>query len=92
MRIIDEIMTYNGLLANEEELYEKMRIITNEANSRICQATGIPPILVFKREKEHLLLLTKIQQYQRKLIQMLYLNIKEIYILFLKISLIKISL
>lgn len=55
MRIIDEIMTYNGLLANEEELYEKMRIITNEANSRICQATGIPPILVFKREKEHLL-------------------------------------
>lgn len=55
MRIIDEIMTYNGLLANEEELYEKMRVITNEANSRICQATGVPPILVFKKEKEHLL-------------------------------------
>ena len=55
MRIIDEIMTYNGLLADEEELYEKMRIITNEANSRICQATGVPPILVFKKEKEHLL-------------------------------------
>ena len=55
MRIIDEIMTYNGLLNNEEELYEKMRLITNEANSRICQATGVPPILVFKKEKEHLL-------------------------------------
>ena len=55
MRIIDEIMTYNGLLANEEELYEKMSIITNEANSRICQATGLPPILVFEKEKEHLL-------------------------------------
>ena len=55
MRIIDEIMTYNGFLANEEELYEKMSVITNEANSRICQATGLPPILVFKKEKEHLL-------------------------------------
>ena len=55
MRIIDEIMNYNGLLDNEQQLYEKMQQITNEANSRICQATGIPPILVFKKEKEHLL-------------------------------------
>jgi len=55
MRVIDEIMSYNGLLDNEEQLYEKMQQITNEANSRICQATGLPPILVFKKEKEHLL-------------------------------------
>ena len=55
MRVIDEIMSYNGLLNNEEELNEKMQQITNEANSRICQATGLPPILVFKKEKEHLL-------------------------------------
>lgn len=55
MRVIDEIMTYNGLLNNEEELFEKMQEITNEANSRVCQAIGIPPILVFKKEKEHLL-------------------------------------
>lgn len=55
MRVIDEIMSYNGLLDTEEQLYEKMQQITNEANSRICQATGIPPILVFKKEKEHLL-------------------------------------
>lgn len=41
MRIIDEIMSYNGLLDNEEQLYEKIQQITNEANSRICQATGI---------------------------------------------------
>lgn len=32
MRIIDEIMSYNGLLDNEEQLYEKMQQITNEAN------------------------------------------------------------
>ncbi|WP_315078129.1 DDE-type integrase/transposase/recombinase [uncultured Clostridium sp.] len=55
MRVIDEIMIYNGMLENIEELYEKMSIITNEANSRVCQATGLPPILVFNKEKEHLL-------------------------------------
>lgn len=55
MRVIDEIMTYSGILANVEALYEKMTVITNEANSRVCQATGLPPILVFNNEKEHLL-------------------------------------
>lgn len=55
MRIIDEIMNYSGAVENLEELHEKMALITNEANSRICQATGLPPILVFKKEKEHLL-------------------------------------
>lgn len=55
MRVIDEIMTYNGILENVEELYEKMNLITNETNSRVCQATGLPPILAFNAEKEHLL-------------------------------------
>jgi len=54
MRIIDEIMNYNGILDNLAELHEKMSVITNEANSRVCQATGLPPILVFSKEKEHL--------------------------------------
>jgi Transposase and inactivated derivatives len=55
MRIIDEIMNYNGIVENLEELHKKMSIITSEANARICQATGLPPILVFSKEKEHLL-------------------------------------
>jgi hypothetical protein len=55
MRIIDEIMNYNGTLENLAELHEKMSVITNEANSRVCQATGLPLILVFGKEKEHLL-------------------------------------
>lgn len=59
MRVIDEIMIYNGVLENLQELYEKMNIITDEANSRVCQATGLPPILVFNKEKEHLLPLPK---------------------------------
>ncbi|WP_127837555.1 IS21 family transposase [Clostridium prolinivorans] len=55
MRIIDEIMNYNGIMENLEELHKKMSTITNEANSRICQATNLPPILVYNKEKEHLL-------------------------------------
>jgi len=55
MRIIDEIMNYNGKMKDLSELCGKMKQITDEANSRICQATGLPPALVFKREKEHLL-------------------------------------
>jgi len=47
-------MAYNGTLNNLEELHEKLEQITNEANSRICQGTGVPPILVYKKEKEHL--------------------------------------
>lgn len=54
MRIIDEIMNYNGVLENLAQLNEKMNTITNEANSRVCQATGLPPILIFSKEKEHL--------------------------------------
>lgn len=55
MKIIDEIMNYNGILTNLEELHEKMNMITNEANTRVCQATGLPPIIIFNKEKEHLL-------------------------------------
>lgn len=51
MRIIDEIMSYNGLLDNEEQLYEKIQQITNEANSRICQATGIHLFQCLKKRK-----------------------------------------
>ncbi len=55
MRVIEEILAYNGTLETMEELEEKLEMITNEANTRTCQATGLPPILVFKKEKEHLL-------------------------------------
>ena len=54
MKIIDEIYNYNGALSNFNELYEKVKIICKEANSRINQKTNLPPILVFQKEKEHL--------------------------------------
>jgi len=54
MRVVDEIMNYNSVVEDLQELNQKMNMITDEANSRICQATGLPPILVFSKEKEHL--------------------------------------
>jgi len=54
MRIIEEIMNYNGVLDSYEELYEKMTKINDEANLRVCQAINLPPTFVFKKEKEHL--------------------------------------
>ncbi len=55
MRIIEEILNYNGKLENLTELDNKLGIIEEEANSRICQGTGIPPILLYKKEKENML-------------------------------------
>lgn len=55
MKLIDEIMNYNGVLKDFEELENKLEQLNNEANARISQATGYAPVLVFKKEKEHLL-------------------------------------
>lgn len=55
MRIIDEILNYNGVLDNIEQLHKKLEQIIDEANLRVCQATDVPPIVFFKKEKEHLL-------------------------------------
>jgi len=55
MRIIDEIMNYNGKLKDLVELQNKLDKITEETNSRICQGTGYPPILVYSKEKEFML-------------------------------------
>lgn len=55
MKLIDEIMNYNGLLEDFTELEKKIEELNNEANGRISQATSYAPVLVFKKEKEHLL-------------------------------------
>ncbi len=55
MRIVDEIMTYNGVLMNYSELYEKLNEIVDEVNLRISQATNLPPCFLMEKEREHLL-------------------------------------
>jgi transposase len=55
MKLIDEIRAYSGTLNNLDELIDKLIQMNDEANSRISKATGLPPIFLFKKEKEHLL-------------------------------------
>lgn len=55
MKLLDEIMTYNGRLDDFEALEKLVETLNNEANSRISQGTGHFPVLVLKKEKEHLL-------------------------------------
>lgn len=54
MKLIDEIRTYNGVLKDLSELQEKLSKINDEANMRVSQATNLPPILLFKKEREEL--------------------------------------
>jgi hypothetical protein len=55
MKLVDEILTYNGKLKDYDELQEKLNELVDEANHRICQATNLPPIFVLEKEKEHLM-------------------------------------
>lgn len=55
MRLVDEILTYNGQLNDYEELQSKIKALLNEANHRICQATNLPPVFLLEKEREHLL-------------------------------------
>ncbi|MCT4545214.1 MAG: hypothetical protein N4A63_16910 [Vallitalea sp.] len=57
MRLVDEIMTYDGKLKDYAQFQEKLTLLLNEANMRICEATNLPPIFILEKEKEHLLAL-----------------------------------
>lgn len=51
MRVIDEIMSYNGTLNNLEELHEKLEQITNEANSGYAKVQECHLFLYIKKRK-----------------------------------------
>ena len=48
------LLPYNGEFETEAELIEILAKINQKVNSQICQETGVPPILLFQKEKEHL--------------------------------------
>jgi transposase len=53
-KFIEWIMPYDYELKNENELIQKISEINKKVNMYNCQATGVPPLLLFQREKEHL--------------------------------------
>jgi len=48
------LIPYNHEFEDEEELIQIIKNIRDKANTNINQTTNIPPILLFKKEKEHL--------------------------------------
>ena len=48
------IVPYEGEFETEEELIAILRKINKKVCERVCDETGIPPILLFQKEKEYL--------------------------------------
>ena len=48
------IIPYDGEFETEEELIAKLNMINNKVCERVCDETGVPPILLFQKEKEYL--------------------------------------
>ena len=52
---MDWLIPYNHEFEDEEELLQIITNVRNKVNATIHQTTNIPPILLFEKEKEHLL-------------------------------------
>ena len=53
-KFLDWILPYEGEFETEEELIEILHHINNKVCQRICDETGVPPILLCQKEKEYL--------------------------------------
>lgn len=53
-KFIKWIYAYDGKIKDKEDLKQKIRDITREANKQINQETGLAPIISFQKEKQYL--------------------------------------
>lgn len=53
-RFLSWLIPYNGEFETEEELIKIIENITIKANQQINDTTGVPPIMLFQKEKEYL--------------------------------------
>ena len=53
-KFLDWLLPYEGEFETEEELIEILAKINKKVNEQICQETGVPPLLLFQKEKEYL--------------------------------------
>lgn len=54
MKVTDELKGYGGEIRDSVHLDDILQTITDEQNLRISQATHVPPIVLWQKEKEHL--------------------------------------
>ena len=53
-KFLDWLLPYEGEFETEQELITILESINNRVNKSVCQATGVPPLLLFQTEKEYL--------------------------------------
>lgn len=53
-KIVDQLKNYNGQYSGILDMHEKLDVINTEDNERISQATGLPRIFLYKKEKDDL--------------------------------------
>ncbi|MDD7409323.1 MAG: IS21 family transposase [Anaerovoracaceae bacterium] len=53
-KFVEWVLPYNDEFETESELVEIIRKINERVNTSNCQATNMPPILLFQKEKEYL--------------------------------------
>ena len=53
-KFISWMLPYEGEFETEEELIAILEKVNKKVNSYVCQETGVPPLLLFQEEKEHL--------------------------------------
>lgn len=52
-KIVDQLKNYNEHYEDLDDICEKLEIINKEDNKSISQATKLPRIFLFKKEKMH---------------------------------------
>lgn len=58
-KFLTRLLPYEGEFETEADLIRILANINKDVNTDICQETNIPPLLLFQKEKEHLLPLPK---------------------------------
>lgn len=53
-KFIDWLRPYEGEFETESDLIDILAKINRKVNEQICQATNVPPLLLFQKEKEYL--------------------------------------
>lgn len=53
-KFVGWLLAYNNDFEDEDDLILIIKNINNKVNQYTCQATGVPPILLFQKEKEYL--------------------------------------
>ena len=53
-KFLDWLLPYEGEFETEQELISILENINDRINKNVCQATNVPPLLLFQKEKEYL--------------------------------------